>query len=389
MRFLWNSNAPWAGTGYGQQTRLLLRALRELGHEPHCLAFYGLSGGCVQYDGYTVWPNSDYDSYANDVVKLHIQRSKADALITLIDLFVLRQEVYESLGIPWVAWVPMDSDGVGETTLQRLKVCNPIAMSSFGANEMRRYDVEPSGMIYHAVDTNVYRPLNKDECREFLGLDKDAWVIGMVMANKGDRKQYPLQFEAIKRFMDENPDVKIRVYIHTEPTNAMGGWDMRELVKMVGLKGKVFSTNQFDAKVVPHADTIMAKIFNSFDVLMNCSAGEGFGIPIVEAQACGVPVITHKVTAMTELTHNGYAVESEGKGLGGHYGWQYLPSLDDMVYRLNCVYRMLGKRESMIGRQWVINNCSLPVIAGEWHELLKSIEDAYDERLVAARRRIV
>jgi glycosyltransferase involved in cell wall biosynthesis len=389
VRFLWQSNAPWAGTGYGQQTRLLLRSLKRLGHEPNCFAFYGLSGGKIEYDGYTVWPNSDYDSYGSDVVKLHLQRSKSDLLITLIDLFVLNREVYGSLGIPWAAWTPIDSYGIGSNTIEALKLCNPVAMSYFGQQEMIKHGIPCDAVIYHAVDTDVFKPLPKDECRDMLALDQDAWVIGMVMANKGDRKQYPLQLEAIRKFMDENKDVKIRVFIHTEPTSAMGGWDMRELVAKAGLKNLVYSTNQYDAAVVPHSDEMMARIFNTFDVLMNCSAGEGFGIPIIEAQACGVPVVTHKVTAMPEITVNGYTVESEGKGLGGHFGWQMLPSIDDMVYRLNCVYRMAASHKNRLGRDWVIANCSVPIITAEWHELLESVQDAYDQRRRKARERIV
>jgi glycosyltransferase involved in cell wall biosynthesis len=33
----------------------------------------------------------------------------------------------------------------------------------------------------------------------------------------------------------------------------------------------------------------VADLYAAFDVLANPSLGEGFGIPIVEAQACGVP----------------------------------------------------------------------------------------------------
>src|SRR4030095_257227 len=210
--------------------------------------------------------------------------------------------------VPWAAWTPIDSVGIGQVTRNMLNICEyPVAMSYFGANQMRDYDIEPAATIWHTVDCSVFKPLDKYECRALLDLDENSYVIGMVMANKGDRKQYPLQLKAVKEWMDKNPDRKIQVYIHTEPTAQMGGWDMRELCKVLGLSGKVYATNQYDTSVVPSPPQFLAQIYNACDVVMNVSAGEGFGIPIVEAQACGTPVIPGNYTSMTEITHFGYA----------------------------------------------------------------------------------
>lgn len=378
MKFLWQSNAPWAGTGYGTQTRLMLRALKGLGHEPSAFAFYGLAGGRIKYEGYDVYPTSGFNDWGNDVVKNHIEEAKSDAIITLMDLFVLDENVWENMTVPWLAWTPIDSVGIGRETLKMLELdtCMPVAMSQFGAQQMLEHGVEPASVIYHAVDTTVMKPLDRDACREFLNIPKDVYLVGMIMANKGDRKQYPLQLKAVKQFQEENKDLNVRVYIHAEPTPNMGGWDLRELVRLSGLEGKVFSSNQYRTSVLPVELDTMATIINSFDVLMNCSSGEGFGIPIVEAQACGVPVITHGVTAMPEITQNGYTVESAATGLGSHYGWQFAPSVEDMVHGLNSVYRMLGKIESEAGRLWVQTHCSVSEIAASWHYLLRGVEQA-------------
>jgi glycosyltransferase involved in cell wall biosynthesis len=40
--------------------------------------------------------------------------------------------------------------------------------------------------------------------------------------------------------------------------------------------------------------------YRSLDVLLNATYGEGFGMPIIEALACGIPVIGTESTAMTE-----------------------------------------------------------------------------------------
>lgn len=389
MRFLWMSNAPWVGTGYGVQTRLMLPALRELGHDPVCFAFYGLSGGKITYDGYEILPNSDFEMWGNDVIKAHTERAEAEMVVTLMDLFVLDPEIWKGLSVPWAAWVPIDADGIGHMNTKPLDVVDyPIAMSSFGAMQLSGAGYEPFSTIYHAVDTDTFAPRDRSEARKILNIPEDVFLVGMVMANKGDRKQYPQQLEAIKMFADKNPDIEVRGYLHTEPTAAMGGWDMRALVERMGLKGQIFATNQYDVSVVPMSDDYMTWIYNAFDVLLNCSAGEGFGVPIIEAQACGVPVITQGVTAMPEITINGYQVESQARGLASNLGWQYSPSVEDIAYRLDCVYRMTDRDRRKAGREWVIANCSVPVIARQWDLMLNAVASGHTVDVEAAREEL-
>lgn len=391
MRPLWYSNAPWVGSGYGVQTKLILNALKQLGHDPACFAYYGLEGGRISHNGYEVWPSSAFDEWGNDVIRSHTIQSNAEAVVSLVDLFVLDVDIWSRLPVPWVAWTPIDHEDIGLPTLKRLQVCDvPVAMSDFGAQEMMKAGIEEVVRIYHAVDTDVFKPLDQEECRDEFQVEQDAYVIGMVMANKGDRKQFPVQLKAIKAWMDKNPDYNVKVFLHTDPTAKMGGWDMKSLVEKVGLKGKVYSTGQYFSSVVPLPDTMMAKIYNCFDVLLNASAGEGFGVPIIEAQACGVPVIAGNYTSMPELVHNGYTVEPEARVMGSHFGYQYIPSLDDIVYRLDCVYRMTDAKRRALGEAWVRQNCSVPIIAEQWHLLLTGIqgeastEDADEPELAEA-----
>lgn len=375
MRFLWQSNAPWAGTGYGAQTRLLLRTLQSRGHIPNAFCFWGLQGGQVEYDGYTCWPASPYETWGNDVIKAHIKNSKAEALITLIDLFVLDEKVWSELPVPWIAWTPIDCEDIGWPTLERLKlVDHPVAMSEFGADEMLKAGIEPLAMIPHAVDGSVFHPRDKFECRKELGVTEDCYLVGMVMANKGDRKQYPLQLMAVKEWMDKRPEENIKLLIHTDTTDSMGGWDFKSLVKKLGLSGQVHTTDPYFSSIVPVGDETMAKMYSAMDVLLNVSAGEGFGIPIIEAQACGTPVIAHNVTAMTENVGYGALVNPKGKFLAHHYGFQFHPDMEDLVSKLETVYRT--SYDAVELHEWAIDRFNLEQVTQAWDEVLTHVTNA-------------
>jgi hypothetical protein len=154
----------------------------------------------------------------------------------------------------------------------------------------------------------------------------------------------------------------------------MGGWDMKQVVDKVGLRGHVFVTNQYDAAVVAAGPQLLAQMYNSFDVLMNVSSGEGFGIPIIEAQACGTPVLTGNWTSMPELTHYGYTVEADARVLSPHFGYHYIPSLEDMVYRLECVWRMGSKEKALDAATWAQDEFNIDRVADLWEFALNAVK---------------
>jgi glycosyltransferase involved in cell wall biosynthesis len=59
-------------------------------------------------------------------------------------------------------------------------------------------------------------------------------------------------------------------------------------------------------------DLKMVELYNSFDVMMLLTRGEGFCVPLIESQACGVPVITTDFTAPSDLVGAGWKVPSIG-----------------------------------------------------------------------------
>ena len=83
----------------------------------------------------------------------------------------------------------------------------------------------------------------------------------------------------------------------------------------------------------------LAEWYGMLDVLSACAFGEGFGIPIMEAQACGTPVITTAASSMSELNPLGTEVNGEPFWNGVHKGWWVKPSVTEIATAYEKAYQ--------------------------------------------------
>ncbi|HEU4864982.1 MAG TPA: glycosyltransferase [Actinomycetota bacterium] len=319
-RILWHSNAPWCGVGYGVQTALFTPRIRDLGYDVAISAFFGLEGAQMFWEGMPVLPGDG--NWGNRFVASYAAyhgggNPKGCLTITLMDVWVLQNQFLGDLRL--ASWVPVDHDPVPPRVVEffRRHGARPIAMSAFGAVKLAEAGLDPL-YIPHGVDTAVYRPVDGAPAREALGIPGDAFLVGMVANNQGftpPRKAFPEVFEAFARFREKRRDAVL--YVHAERTGVRQGVNLDSLARIYGIDGAVFFPPQVELELGIDSAS-MAEIFSSFDVLVNPSYGEGFGIPIVEAQACGTPVIVNDFTSMPELVGAGWKTEGELVYDAGH-----------------------------------------------------------------------
>jgi glycosyltransferase involved in cell wall biosynthesis len=338
-QLLFHSNAPWAPTGYGQQCAIFAPRLAEH-YRLSISAFYGLEANAIPWNGIPVLPGMA-NLYGNEHIQEHAKAMFGDLrgglVLTLMDVWVLELEKWGRLNT--VAWTPVDHDPCPDPVLDFFQAgAVPIAMSRFGEQALAEYDP-----LYcpHGIETKTYRPYDREESREELGLPKDSFLVGMVAANKGNsppRKCFQEAFQAFKILNDRHKDA--RLYVHSEATGRFQGVQLLPLLQACGVKGSSVSlADQYRIVHLPFKDEHMAKVYSSMDVLLAASAGEGFGIPVVEAQACGVPVIVSNFTAQPELVGAGWTVE------GNRYytpmgSWQFRPHVRDIADALLAAYAM-------------------------------------------------
>jgi glycosyltransferase involved in cell wall biosynthesis len=335
VKILWHSNAPWAATGYGAQTALFTPRINAIdGYNVDISAFWGLMGNVLGWNGMEVYPTG-IAPYGNDVMYLHARAAGADALLTLIDAWVMNADPEGRM--PWVPWFPVDHDPVPPMVLERAREATiGITMSRHGQQAMADAGVETLYMP-HAFSRQFFHPdpEQRDAARAWMGLPDDAFLFGMVAANKGgypSRKSIPQVLEAFARIAADHPTAYL--YLHTEVGGLMQGVNVADMLVRLGIADRVKAADQYRSICGLMNADFMRGIYNALDVLVNPSMGEGFGVPILEAQACGCPVIVGDWTAMGELCFSGWKLdrESEAERFWTAQGAnQYLPHVDALA----------------------------------------------------------
>jgi glycosyltransferase involved in cell wall biosynthesis len=336
VKVILHSNAPWSPSGYGQQVALFAPRLAE--HVDLTLsAFHGLQGSPLTWNGIEVLPCMG-GTYGGESILGHAEHVfgsvRGGLVLTLLDVPALEASVWRHLDL--ACWLPVDHDPappqVSSFVVETAAI--PIAMSRFGLDQLGGLDPL---YVPHGIDTRVFS--RRDGARARLALPESAFIVGAVAMNKGvpSRKSLPLIVEAFAAFRARHPEAIL--YLHTEVTGLYDeGYDLPALFHALELGPEVVRfADQYRYRLHPEGPEHMADLYSSFDVLLNPAMGEGFGLPVLEAAACGVPSIVTDFTAMSEVCEVGWKVGYD-RVRTPMRSWQAWPKLDEVVAALEACY---------------------------------------------------
>jgi len=295
-----------------------------MGHEVVISTFWGLTGSPTQWNGITVLPGFGAN-YCSSSLHEHARRMKPDLVITLGDIWVLDPNLLKEL--PIAHWLPSDCRPMSTADRNFVEangVFQLIAMSRFGQERFAAAGFDPV-YVPHGIDLDVFDfPEDRDEARTRMDLD-GRFVIGANMANNDAiRKALPEVMLAFAKFHNDRPDslLSLHTCVHQD-----GGQDLEFLAEHLGITDITRVVDQYSYTAGLISDQDMAQWYGSIDVLCSTSYGEGFGLPIIEAMACGVPVITTRTSSMIELNPHGIQVDGQPFWNGVHRGWWTRPDI--------------------------------------------------------------
>jgi glycosyltransferase involved in cell wall biosynthesis len=358
------SEASFLNSGFGTYTKELLSRLHSTGkYDIAEFACYGKVND--PKDSSITWRyyanavdhsdprHSQYNSsMENQFGRWRFERVlldfKPDVVIDIRDYWMNSYQQVSPLR-PFFHWILMptvDSAPQQEEWIDTFLHADAIfTYSDFGRDTLR---IQSNNKINYidttspGINLEIFRPLvNRDEIRKVMGLE-NAFVVGSIMRNQ-KRKLIPELFVVFKKLLghyqeSNNPaGENIYLYLHTSYPDA--GWDIPQLLKEYEIGNRVLFTysckacNFLRPCLYQHPVTFCPKcgnysfsmpnvsnglsqedlntIINTFDLYVQYAICEGFGMPQVEAAACGVPVASVDYSAMSDVVQklNGFPVK--------------------------------------------------------------------------------
>lgn len=307
-------NAPWGSSGYAQQCALIVPSLRDvLGCRMAISSNYGHFGSPIVWNGITVYPVG-FANYGNDIAAANAKQHQAHILLTHQDVPWQEPDKLAQGGTRWVPWMPIDHTPLSPQILNRLnpEYCyQPMVLSRFGLEVAQAAGLDPL-FVPQGIDTARFVPGSRTDARAALGWPESAFIVGIIATNKGypNRKAWPQQLRAFRAFAEQHSDAVL--YIHAYGDDGADPSVTTRMAWHLGddlmRSGRIIFAHPYDLNQ-GYTTAAMVERYQALDVLLSVSMAEGCGLPLLEAQSVGIPVIAGDWSAMAENVYAGWKVD--------------------------------------------------------------------------------
>ena len=296
----------------------------------------------------------DWTQYLFNIVGL----ANPDIVIVTQD-FPYGVQAYYSLKIDWsrrkfCMITPIDGEPIFEEWLKTVdEIDATFVISEFGVEAMRK----AGRKVYlcpPAVDHHVFHPASAEErksLRAKAGL-ADEFVLVMAAMNQG-RKDVPHTIEGWWEFAKDKPHA--RLHLDMDKVSP-AGWNIPTLLRTMGIPEDRVSYKEDWVKKGLNALRDRFVVCDAHSVLAH---REGFGLPLMESMACGIPAIAMDWCAGTEQCGNGQGfLVNRNESSRRHSTWgnayDYDPSIPDFTQVLNTIHNnpVGAKAIAQRGYEW-------------------------------------
>jgi glycosyltransferase involved in cell wall biosynthesis len=150
-----------------------------------------------------------------------------------------------------------------------------LSKNSNVAKDFPHYDIR------NAFDTKIFKPLNKQACKEILGFPKDKKLITYITPNiDNKRKGFDFLIQVVKQF-------ELNSNVH---------------FCCVGNTSENLGVQNFGHV---NDEILMAQIYNATDLFLMPSLADNLPNVLIESILCGTPALSFKVGGIPEIIQHG------------------------------------------------------------------------------------
>jgi len=352
MKIYWHSTVPWSPSSYSVLTARTVPRIVNAGHDVTIGVWYGLNGQPMPWTiqskngdskTVTILPHHQVggNTYGEALLVENYKFSKADVCMTVCDVFVFPFQITARTN--FAPWFPIDIEPAAEGIVQALQpAIYPMVYSQWGADVLKDAGVE-AHYVPCSAPADVFKPGDKAKAREKFTAGRDYdFLVTMIAANKSgeDRKGFSEALQGFAKFAETHENAIF--YIHTD----WGGpVKIGHIAERLGIEKQVIQPNQYMLITGMLNEQYMANVYQASDVLLNPCKSEGFGLPLVEAQMCGCPVVATDFATTDELLFAGWKLPGQLDWYVGAESWRMRVHVDGIVDALTEAYKEKDNRK--------------------------------------------
>jgi glycosyltransferase involved in cell wall biosynthesis len=160
-----------------------------------------------------------------------------------------------------------------------------------------------------------------------------------------ERKDYAATWKALVPVMKRHTD--IQVHFHCTKSGPMAVNLAAVLDKDEETKNRFSFPNLMKAYLGWEEQDLVG-LYNAADLFVSTSRGEGFGLTLAEAAACGVPIVAQNVSAIPEVVGPGAQLVDPLTTITTLYGQDvWLPDVDGFTEAIEHLYLSGGVRRKL------------------------------------------
>ena len=317
--------------------------------------------------------NKDFQQSASEL-KLHVETRKPDFVIGIGEAWGMYP--YKDINFKdtrLLMHVPVDGEPFDSTLATVAQMADlMIPASHYGKKMCDLSNLPTSDVIPHAFNPEVYTPFKqtqKDAARAKFGFTDDLFVVGFV-GRQQERKNLMALIIAFEKFARDKKDARLLLNITIDKYS---DFNIVHMVKFMGLGDKVLIVKSNNSNELD-----MATMYNALDMYISTSCSEGFNIPVLEAQACGIPCAVSDYSAHVELVkdHGRLINIGDFRPMPNNIYWAYV-EIDDTVAAMQHYYDSVNacRKDSAAAVKFVNKYYTTDIVNKLWCNLITNYDD--------------